>query len=190
MPITNLTVENAFAHYVQRVEPSLDHLLDGHGIRESEVPMEWLELAYRYPAAIKFLGRIHGEEEGKRTEDPATAIPDVGSVAPRVQVRECSKIEVERPISDFFSNEFVLFSGPTGKHWLVAADVAGIRAVQLAFKNNDHVAESYGVEPDGPVLVRPDGFVAWSSRDAPMNYAKAAVFLQSVMSLYAIRIRV
>ncbi|MEO5953786.1 MAG: FAD-dependent monooxygenase [Chloroflexia bacterium] len=81
---------------------------------------------------------------------------------------------------DLFDGPFVLLAGPQGTAWCDAASRAG------ETRNFDVVAytageggklvdpgnrwcEAYGVEPDGAVLVRPDGFVAWRAERASLD---------------------
>ena len=67
---------------------------------------------------------------------------------------------------DLFAGRFVLLAGADGEAWCaaVAGDVAAYRiGVDLTDPNGDW-CEMYGVGPDGAVLVRPDGQVAWRSR--------------------------
>jgi putative polyketide hydroxylase len=76
---------------------------------------------------------------------------------------------------DLFDTTFVLLAGPANRGWCRAAQaLAGDLGVPL----RAHVvgeggdlddparawAQAYDVEPDGAVLVRPDGYVAWRNR--------------------------
>ena len=70
---------------------------------------------------------------------------------------------------DLFGRGFVLLTDAIGSSWLEAAaaiaslDVAAF-AIGAAGELNDPArdwATTYGIEPGGAVLVRPDGFVAW-----------------------------
>lgn len=81
---------------------------------------------------------------------------------------------------DLFGTSFVLLAGRTGTAWSqAAAKVAQRRGVPLhAFTigaqgdlvdSGESWASTYGVEPDGAVLVRPDGYVAWRSRSRATN---------------------
>jgi putative polyketide hydroxylase len=84
---------------------------------------------------------------------------------------------------DLFDREFVLLAGDRGESWCEAArEVAGSLRIPiqtyLVGPRGDLVdgksmwAALYGVGPDGAVLVRPDGYVAW--RRAALGFEPAA----------------
>jgi putative polyketide hydroxylase len=75
---------------------------------------------------------------------------------------------------DLFVERFVLLTGPAGAPWCEAAPgVAAALEVDLAAYRlgadgdvldlEDGWQARMGVSPEGAVLVRPDGFVAWCS---------------------------
>lgn len=61
---------------------------------------------------------------------------------------------------DLYGTGFVLLTGDSG--WVTPAEKLGIRTHRLGA----HVLAAHGVHPEGAVLVRPDGFVAWHSHGA------------------------
>jgi putative polyketide hydroxylase len=77
-----------------------------------------------------------------------------------------------------FGSGFVLLTGASGQAWqqavsqiapslhlpLSAETVGGRGALQ---DGHGAWAAAYGIEEDGAVLVRPDGYVAWRVRSAP-----------------------
>ena len=75
---------------------------------------------------------------------------------------------------DLFGSGFTLLTGPTGKRWCAAARTAEahtgvpvasyVAGTPALVDNVDRFLELYGIEADGAVLVRPDGYVAWRSR--------------------------
>lgn len=168
LPVAKGTVDNAFAHYVHRTEPSLSHLVEE--FRVKEVPVEHLELAYKYHSKALPTRRLDN-----LTEDPATAVAKPGSVAHHVLVDTPHRQAV--PISDFFGPHFVLFVGPDADAWVEAAEIATaersdmpqIQIQPLMFHAGSPVAKRHDIQPDGAVLVRPDGFVAWSSKGGSLN---------------------
>ncbi|KAF2163829.1 hypothetical protein M409DRAFT_26009 [Zasmidium cellare ATCC 36951] len=160
-PVAKHTVENALAHYVHRTEPILSHLVDEFNVKES--PVEHLELAYRYHSKALF---TNGPLDASNiTEDPATSIAAPGSVAHHVLVNTFDG-QKNIAISEFFGESFVLFVGPKGGPWIDGMKTLGkcFKTVQLAFNSDNAFARRYDVLEDGAVLVRPDGFVAWSCR--------------------------
>lgn len=84
-----------------------------------------------------------------------------------VQDRQVSTI-------DLFADRLTLLTGPDGERWRAeAADLAdeGVRIVSYSVGREfadpgGAFAAAYGLGPDGAVLVRPDGYVAWDSTDA------------------------
>ncbi len=80
------------------------------------------------------------------------------------------------PIStlDLFEREMVLLAGADGKPWVDAA--RGVSRVPLSayrlaadgelVDRDGACAATYGIAPEGAVLVRPDGHVGWRSRTA------------------------
>ncbi|KAK5120669.1 hypothetical protein LTR85_006027 [Meristemomyces frigidus] len=169
-PVAKGTVDNAFVHYVHRTEPSLSHLVDEYKVKE--VPVEHLELAYRYHSKA-----LPTKSLESLTEDPATAIAKPGSVAHHVLVDTPEHQVV--PISDFFGPFFVLFTGPEADSWVDAAKAATaergnmlqVRVQRLLFDAESPIARRYDITSDGAVLVRPDGFVAWSSTGISLDGA-------------------
>ncbi len=77
---------------------------------------------------------------------------------------------------DLVGNGFLLMTGPRGKAWAEAAERAAaetalpIRTVTIGdgrFADHEGAWRSaYGIDDDGAVLVRPDGYVGWRRRSA------------------------
>ena len=76
---------------------------------------------------------------------------------------------------DLFGDGFVLLAGPEGGAWVEAAAPRRRRTgpswSRIRIGEGEELAdpegrwrEVYGVEADGAVLVRPDGYVGWRSR--------------------------
>lgn len=104
------------------------------------------------------------------TEYVATAHP--GCRAPHVWLsRGGEKIST----IDLFGPRFVLLAGPSGLPWRAAAGRSSRLplAVQLIGEDLEDAdgawLDAYGVERDGAVLVRPDGYVAWRMPRLPAD---------------------
>jgi putative polyketide hydroxylase len=75
---------------------------------------------------------------------------------------------------DLFGSRFVLLAGREGKPW---QDAAAQKRLSInvhiiggdVIDNDGEWAAVYGVEDNGAVLVRPDGYVAWRVRSLPNN---------------------
>ncbi|GAA2146501.1 hypothetical protein GCM10009760_36360 [Kitasatospora kazusensis] len=130
-------------------------------------------LGYRYP-----VGAVVG------TDPAAPPVPDgfettgaPGSRAPHVWLRRAGG---RLSTLDLFEKSLVLLTGPGGTAWHTAgallAERLGIRLdayrigdapdLDLAPEPGTDWAQAYGIGPDGAVLIRPDGFVAWRSTEA------------------------
>jgi 2-polyprenyl-6-methoxyphenol hydroxylase-like FAD-dependent oxidoreductase len=152
------------------------------------------ELSYRietagHGAASKMLGQILGAvyQEGAFVPD-GTCPPDVDDpVADYIPTARPGHRAPHYPLSfagcrgstiDLFDGKFVALS--PGERWCDAARAAG---AALGVPLSAHViadpawAARYGVGPDGAVLVRPDGYVAWrraqACRDMPGELHRA-----------------
>lgn len=70
----------------------------------------------------------------------------------------------------------MLLAGPDAEEWCRCAPLAAWEehiALDVWRPGSDgledptgHLSDLHGIEPDGCVLVRPDGFVSWRARDA------------------------
>ncbi|HZR43125.1 MAG TPA: hypothetical protein VFB12_23605, partial [Ktedonobacteraceae bacterium] len=81
---------------------------------------------------------------------------------------------------DLYSRSFVLLTGTEGNVWCAAARTVSERMglVLDAYRvgkggdysdSKGNFLTTYGITSAGAVLIRPDGFMAWRSRDAVEN---------------------
>ncbi|WP_321845848.1 FAD-dependent monooxygenase [Paraburkholderia bannensis] len=84
---------------------------------------------------------------------------------------------------DLVSSEFTVLAGPDGGAWeAIVARIGAEFGLEIAFHAiggtskfedvNNLFCERYGVDRDGAVLVRPDGYVAWRQRATLTDGAK------------------
>ncbi|MED3480441.1 FAD-dependent monooxygenase [Bacillus thuringiensis] len=96
----------------------------------------------------------------------------------------------EVSILDLFGNHFVLLTGVDNSSWAEAVyDVSSKLGINIKMYrvglSGDFIAqenvfcELYGIENEGVVLIRPDGFIGWRSEKAVVN---PDVMLEEVMS--------
>jgi putative polyketide hydroxylase len=96
---------------------------------------------------------------------------------------------------DLYDTNFVLLTGPTGQAWKPAAAMAAGELgapvccysigpdSELLDPQNEWPA-LYGIEPDGAVLVRPDGHVAWRTQNLTGDPGRELVsVLRRILSL-------
>ena len=129
------------------------------------------------------------------TYSSSAVIPD-GTAAPVVEDEQVDYVPTARPghraphfaiehggavrsVTDLFGGGFTLLAGPAGAAWRVAAAEVGAAVATPLHAHvvggpdadvgdpADRWAELYCGTPDGAVLVRPDGHVAWRSAALP-----------------------
>jgi len=107
-------------------------------------------------------------------EDPRRSQGMPGTRAPHVTLQRDGT-----PIStlDLFGKNFCALAGANGGAWCDCArhasaelglpvDTWRIAAGEKVSDPESRFAEAYGLTDSGAVIVRPDGFVAWRSKDA------------------------
>jgi 2-polyprenyl-6-methoxyphenol hydroxylase-like FAD-dependent oxidoreductase len=127
---------------------------------------------YRYPTGAFVAERDEAPDDF--FEDPRVPSGRPGSRAPHLIVNRSGK---EVSTVDLFGGEWILCGGPNGHIWpdllerspaVAALGVAshGIEPAGDLQDANHRWSAAYGLDPDGAVLIRPDGFVAWRRRNA------------------------
>ncbi|MGV4925611.1 FAD-dependent monooxygenase [Streptomyces sp. BHT-5-2] len=89
---------------------------------------------------------------------------------------------------DLYGETFVLLTGRAGQAWVKAAQDLGttmdielqsyVLGTDLDVEDGEN---AHGIGPDGAVLVRPDGFVAWRSPSAPTDETDETTALAQVL---------
>jgi putative polyketide hydroxylase len=158
LPVAKLTLEQAMGYMSHRT----GRQVGGHD-RRSGPSHEDVIFGYRYPVA----GAL-GE--------PGPAVLPVGELRAQPGTR-APHLPIKGPAGesstlDFFGRDFIVLTGPDGGGWAAAAsDVSTRLGVPLpAYRFGFELVEPenrwpamYDLEPDGAVVVRPDGFVVWRS---------------------------
>jgi 2-polyprenyl-6-methoxyphenol hydroxylase-like FAD-dependent oxidoreductase len=163
-PIAKFTVEQAYTRYVTRTAQYLgatdfQPLADDFDIELGHV--------YGWPAIL-------AEQDSDAVHaDPHDTRGQPGTRAPHLWL-----VQAGKSIStlDLFGTGFVLLAAPAGRAWCAAATAAaqrfpGLPLLAHLIANPEfedpagEFGQVYGVTPAGAVLVRPDGFVAWRSKD-------------------------
>lgn len=106
----------------------------------------------------------------------------VPSAAPGCRAPHVWLGQGDRKIStlDLLGRGFVLLAGPRGAPWREAAArlqsprlVTHVIGEDIADPDAGGGLQAYGVDPEGAVLVRPDGHVAWRARAGAADPASA-----------------
>jgi 2-polyprenyl-6-methoxyphenol hydroxylase-like FAD-dependent oxidoreductase len=176
-PVGEFTVEQSYARYVTRVAPYL-----GTADVQQIVDDLYLELGYRYDstAVIAEPGDDGPPDGALPHRHPRDLRAQPGSRAPHVFLgHDGARVST----LDLCGKNVVLLSGPLGAAWQEAAQAAaerlgvGLDAYQVTGRDDGEPADgtlvgdgnrfrsAYRMAPDGAVLVRPDGFVAWRAAD-------------------------
>jgi 2-polyprenyl-6-methoxyphenol hydroxylase-like FAD-dependent oxidoreductase len=156
-PIGRAMIEQAYTRYARRVTPEVA----GDDLPEL-IDDLWIEIGYRYRSAAVI---SEGDDDGALIQDPRALAGRPGSRAPHVELRREGRTS---STIDLFGRHFAVLAGADGARWSAAAADA---AERLGLPIDAHVLggefeSAYGVSPAGAALVRPDGFVAFRSRDA------------------------
>ena len=175
-PVGALTTEQAYTRYVLRLDPTLG--------KEDLMPIveeATIELGYRHRSAAVLVGP---DDDEIVWEDPREPSGRPGFRAPHLPVT----VEgVERSTLDLFGRDFVVLAGSDGESWCAAARAAAeslgvpMQAYRVGADVDDATGgfeTAYGTGPEGAVLVRPDGFIAWrasASGDDPEGELSGAL---------------
>jgi 2-polyprenyl-6-methoxyphenol hydroxylase-like FAD-dependent oxidoreductase len=163
-PIGQAMIEQAYTRYARRVTPELagDDLPD-------LIDDLWIEIGYRYRSTAVI---ADNDGDAGLIADPRTLAGRPGTRAPHVELRNDGRTS---STLDLLGRHFALLAGADGAPWAAAAADA---AQRVGVTIDAHVLgpdfeSAYGVSGAGAALVRPDGFVAFRSRDAVPQPAEA-----------------
>jgi putative polyketide hydroxylase len=160
-PVAAMTAEQAHTRYVLRGAP---HLAPG-GMAPF-INDAHIDLGYRYRSA-GILTEVG--DDGALTEDPRQGRGRPGTRLPHV-VMERAGARVST--IDLVGTGFSLFAGADATGWAEAAQRAfgatgvacDVHRPGAGLHDPEHIFhDAVGITPDGAVLVRPDGVVAWRS---------------------------
>jgi putative polyketide hydroxylase len=164
-PVARLSVEQAYTRYVLRTDPSLGK----DGVQPFVGDLD-IELGYRYRSAAIV---TEPNDDGPVHLNPREARGLPGTRAPHLWLTSGGKV-----IStlDLYGKHFVLLAGAAAHAWRdhAAAAAAALRlTLRVHQPGRDGLEDphgqlclAHGIESDGCLLVRPDGFVAWRATTA------------------------
>lgn len=172
-PVARFTIDYALAELQERAHDQQD---------ENGVSYAAAILGYRYAT-----GALVPEDAPDAELPPAFAPVELGRPGTRAPHVALARGDEALSALDLFGTELTLLTGPDGTGWEHAAgpaaqhvgvDLAVHRIGDTVTDPGGDWAQVYGVGPDGAVLVRPDGFVAWRSKgaaDEPQQVIEQAV---------------
>lgn len=170
-PAGRLAAEQAYTRYVKRTDPSLGE----HDV-QPQIDDLCIELGYRYRSAAICPVEQHGTGDHVHPRE-ARGMP--GTRAPHLVLAD------GRSTLDLYGRNFVLLAGRDGSAWQNAATqvaaqlrlpLEACRAGVELMRTPDEFEMLHGIDRDGALLVRPDGFVAWRSRGAAADPVQALAY--------------
>ena len=159
-PVVRSTVEQAFCMFTSFASgPSAKKNAD------QILPYNAIALGYRYHSATI----PSASESHEWYEDPYHPTGSPGTHAAHVSLKGNGE---QLSTLDLFGQHFVLLAGTDGEAWCEAAYQVStrLRLPLEVYRIGDggdfadpdtRFLEAYGIESDGAVLVRPDGFIGW-----------------------------
>ncbi|HXW19380.1 MAG TPA: FAD-dependent monooxygenase [Roseiarcus sp.] len=163
-PVAAMTVARQTASYVERMRPDRKDLADPN----AELDYLSVAMGYVYRSA-----GVTGEtpDDGAKAVSPLSA-----SGRPGTRLAHVPLVRDNRAIStlDLVGRGFALLAAPGGNGWLAAArrlrerGAAPLEAYRIdgdAIDSNELFLERAGLQNDGAILARPDGFIAWRARN-------------------------
>ncbi|OKI16481.1 FAD-dependent monooxygenase [Streptomyces sp. CB03911] len=186
-PVARVTAERASARSAEHSHPGYD-AVPGTGRQAGVLAVA---LGYRYPEGAV----AGGDPDQPVVPEGFRPTGEPGSRAPHLWLLRAG---VRLSSLDLYEQAMVLLTGASGGSWHAAARRAADRLAvpldtyrigtgaedDLAPEPGTDWAELHGVGPDGAVLVRPDGFVAWRSASVPADQeAAVGEALRTVLGL-------
>lgn len=163
LPVARLATARQVASWVAHMRPDRADLVDPWARWDSL----GVAMGYRYRSAAIL---DDGTDDGAPIEDPRNPSGRPGTRLAHVELTQDGK---SISTLDLVGSGFVLLAAREGGAWTSAAQaVARLSGLPLAafcigtdlIDRHDTFLERTGLDPDGAVLVRPDGFIAWRSR--------------------------
>ncbi len=146
-PVAQLTVEQAYRRYVERVDPSLP---------ANELPANVADTAIELGAVYRSAAVIPEAGDDALVEAPELPTGRPGTRLPHVW------LDADRSTLDLAGSGYRLLCGPETRDWQAAA-----LALRLDYAHLPEAAcRAAGIDASGALLLRPDGVIAWRSKAA------------------------
>jgi hypothetical protein len=161
-PVAAMTVKAQTANYVERMRPDRKELVDPAGDK-----FDYLSVALGYIYRSRGV-TSEAPDDGRRAESP---IRPSGRPGTRLAHVPLTRSDARISTLDLVGRGFTLLAAPGGGGWMAAARSLRRRGAPLdayridadAIDSEGLFLQRTGLERDGALLVRPDGFIAWRS---------------------------
>ena len=163
-PVAAMTVKRQTANYVERLRPDRKDLADP----DAELDYLSVAMGYIYRSAGVM---ADASDDGRKAENPLKP-----SGRPGTRLAHVPLIRSDETIStlDLIGGGFTLFAAPGGGAWIAAARQLSRQGAPLdAYRVDADAIDAQGqflartgLQRDGALIVRPDGFIAWRSKSA------------------------
>ncbi len=163
-PVAQFTVEQAFTMFARFASPSAR--------QQAKPPVDYASVAFGYRYHATALQDHSGDADEPCYEDPAHPSGQPGTHAAHFV---CQRQGEEISVFDLFGKRPVLLIAARGAAWHTAAqgiaqrlelplDIYRVGSQGDLIDRDNRFLAVYGLEADGAVLVRPDGFIAWRAQ--------------------------
>ncbi|KAH8800330.1 4-methyl-5-nitrocatechol monooxygenase [Xylogone sp. PMI_703] len=172
LPVARKTVAQVFERFIKRTAPDLRESFIQKGVPlEDEDQDSSLELGYRYHSQA-----LDTEELDQILEDPNYATSRPGSMARHLDIWLDNG--EKHPVADLIGHSFTMILASGADGWAKAIEklratepinFSELRIYRLKKGTDDLFCSRYGIGKSGAVLIRPDGFVAWTAPAAAVS---------------------
>ena len=177
-------IQQGYQRYVTRSDPDLGM----EGVKQ-QIPDVHVEFNRYRSAAV--LVETDYVDDGQMDIDPRESFALPGTRAPHVGIMDKGNLS---STIDLFGKNFVLLTAYAGEKWeKISADIAQATDIKIDFRlirepksetglvdlavHREKISspfsrpfpEAYGISPEGAVLIRPDGYVAWKEKSYTAN---------------------
>jgi 2-polyprenyl-6-methoxyphenol hydroxylase-like FAD-dependent oxidoreductase len=156
-PIADLTVEQAFRRYVDRVDPSLPAENLAPNLQDTAIEL----------GSVYYSGAVGGAgAAGPLTEAPERPSGDPGTRMPHFALHHGGGAT---STIDLAGRDFVLLTGPEGGGWISAAERIGRPEVHQL--SDERALVGLRLINGAALILRPDGIIGWRSAERVEDHA-------------------
>lgn len=164
LPVAHVVMARQIANYVERMRPDREEIR----LRSNEVDFLNAAMGYRYRSTAI----ISEDDVGPMTESPHMPSVAPGFRLPHVVLNRNGK---QFSLHDLIGRDFVVVAGQEASVWASAAECLASNYPLTVYRIGDDfgsfcdVHAALRLSPQGAILIRPDGFVAWRTQEVCRN---------------------